>query len=554
MNKRRRFINEDAKTDDDFKRAISKRSQADDLDDAAAPEDDDWDQCVQISSEGGDDVFAQTYDAKADPELKEASAKKAYMGQQLNENFQFMKWLKNEVTQAGGWENLDVNKLIADLPDEAPDKMFSPRWMANDLPIDLPKFGYDVPKDYFINQVRGANAAANTTAANKPKVELGDDAKAILAAFKDYEDKEQSIAEAVNDKYDSIYYAVLSAARCKSLKRHVLLYGGAGCGKTFMIMQALRKTFGDDLTGTNDKGYTCIRNNGSVGTSKTAIIAFFYKLRYHKIIFLDDCDGFLEIKDQDIQNMLKGMLDPDNTEKDPIAITVPATVVPGVNKLLGLGGGKQEESRNFKSIYGELYNDKPLYESDDDDDIRFDDDDDTDIPFDDEEPSEDMIGDDEPLSTRNFFFHSALIIASNLERKDLNSAVLSRCESIELNLTTPEFLYRLKTILPNLKTNDDLDLDPKVQSYLYGRAYKELAAAIELSENGEEVFGKPIRIARHLEFRIVPELAGKLQRCMDMYIDRNGIDGPVEEVYPKVAAKVQATFWKRYMLPTLATA
>lgn len=544
MNKKRRFINEGAKVEffDDH---------------TSDTEDNDWDQCVRISSEGGDDVFAQTYDAKADPELKEASAKKAYMGQQLNENFQFMKWLKNEVAQAGGWENLDVNKLIADLPDEAPDKMFSPRWMANDLPIDLPKFGYDVPKNYFIDQVRGANASASATATNKPKVDLGDDAKAILSAFKDYEEKEQSIADAVNDKYDSIYYAVLSAARCKSLKRHVLLYGGAGCGKTFMIMQALRKTFGNDLSGTNDKGYTCIRNNGSVGTSKTAIIAFFYKLRYHKIIFLDDCDGFLEIKDQDIQNMLKGMLDPDNTEKDPIAITVPATVVPGVNKLLGLGGGKQEESRNFRSIYGELYNNKPLYEADEEydfSDLPTDDNSDTDIPFDDEVPSEDTIGDDEPLSTRNFFFHSALIIASNLERKDLNSAVLSRCESIELNLTTPEFLYRLKTILPNLKTNDDLDLDPKVQSYLYGRAYKELAAAIELSENGEEVFGKPIRIARHLEFRIVPELAGKLQRCMDMYIDRNNIDGPVEEVYPKVAAKVQATFWKRYMLPTLATA
>lgn len=473
----------------------------------------------------------------------------------MNEkNFQQKKWFKSEIDKAGGWENLDVNQIVASLPEEAPDWMFSAKWEANHLPEILRGLGYDVPEDYFKHQVTAGGTKASEEP-KKPSVELGSDAQAILAAFRDATSKEQSIADSVNDKYDSIYYAVLSAANCKSLKRHVLLYGGAGCGKSFMITKALKKVFGEDLQGQNSKGYTALRNNGSIGTSKTSIIAFFYKLRYHKIIFLDDCDGFLMIKDQDIQNMLKGMLDPDNTESDPIKIRIPATVVAGVNKALGLSESQKESKLSkFSTIYGGLYNNKPLYEADYDDedsDIPFSDDEDTDIPLDDDES---FVGDeDEGISSDGFEFHSSLIIASNLERKDLNAAVLSRCESIELNLTTAEFLYRLKTILPNLKTNSDLDLDPKTQSYLYGRAYKELAAAIEIAENGEQVFGKPVQINRHLEFRIVPELAGKLQRCMDMYIDRNGIDGAPEEVYPKVAQAVQSTFWRRYLIPTLAT-
>ena len=73
---------------------------------------------------------------------------------------------------------------------------------------------------------------------------------------------------------------------------------------------------------------TVVKESGSIGSSFTPLLLFFYKNRHNKLILLDDCDGFVVSTNKDIQNFLKALVGPQ------LPISVSPTTLDNANNSL----------------------------------------------------------------------------------------------------------------------------------------------------------------------------------------------------------------------------
>lgn len=359
---------------------------------------------------------------------------------------------------------------------------------------------------------------------------------------------------------------------------------------TFSVKEAMKYDFPKGPLAR--KGYTIEFNAGDIGKAASAIVAFFYKNREKKVIILDDCDSFVLSKDQAIQNLLKGMLDLDNTEKNPKMITVAPQIRKLASKIIAADNKALEEGveveinqnalregRLAVSVNGEeVYNEEAsaeelaqfklveaapakkairehtdysglglLYESEDDDEWE-------DMSEDDAEVAAqfaELDNEDPEQIPPKWRFASRLIMISNLKKTDLNDAVLSRTLSYELRLTQEEFMARLAQILPHMLTDVETEDSAEVVQYAKEAAYAYLLAAVELANKGGSVGGKQVRIVGKLQFRIIAELAGKWMQRADDYAMKNNIDVSDRLAMDRINNAIKKKFFMYDVMPSL---
>ena len=347
------------------------------------------------------------------------------------------------------------------------------------------------------------------------------------------------------------------------------------------------------------KGYSIEWNSGDIGKAASNMVSFFYKNRQNKIIVLDDCDSFVLAKDQAIQNLLKGMLDLDNTEKNPKYITTPASIRALASKILANEAKSQREGveisidqhalregRLVMSVEGEevlneaiepeelkkfkIAENKAVRESrkfDEDSYFGFglmnesvdDDDDNWDGELSDEDlelaeqlnQAEENDFEDDTEIPAKWRFTSRLIMISNLKKSDLNDAVLSRTLSYELTLTQDEFLARLSEILPNLLTDVETESSHQVVDYAKKVAFANLVAAVDIANHGGAVRGKRVVIDQKLQFRIIAELAGKWMQRADDYAEKNNISGTDRLTLDRINNDIKMNFFIFDVIPSL---
>lgn len=357
---------------------------------------------------------------------------------------------------------------------------------------------------------------------------------------------------------------------------------------TYSVKQAMKNEF--PKGGLARRGYTVQFDSGDVGRSPSAIVAYFYKHRENKVIVLDDCDGFILAKDQSVQNLLKAMLDLDNTEANPKYITVSASIRKLSGKLLAMGEkvieinpNKLREnilsvSVNGKKVVEEEISDeekklftKPLREAkkskatyDDyfglgllNEVMSFEDDypigelspEDLEEEATYEEATSD--GNDDSYIPEKWRFTSRMIMISNLRKADVNEAVLTRTDSYELVLTREEFIARVGEILPNLLSDLETETSKFMIEYAKKAAYAYLCAAVELDAKGQSVNGVRVKITAPLQFRLIAELAGKWLQRADSYAMQHGIEPKDERTLNMINNAIKIPFFIRGVIPTL---
>lgn len=153
---------------------------------------------------------------------------------------------------------------------------------------------------------------------------LSDSAKRLMAKYEDAETSALSVEDTVESKYDFVYETVRKILTGQSFKKHAFICGDAGVGKSYSVNKCIEDNW--DTSPLKKSGFTLTTSKGSIGTSLSSIVAYFYQHKDKEIIILDDADGFLKTGGIDVMNMLKGMLDSDNTMAHPTPIMTPPTI------------------------------------------------------------------------------------------------------------------------------------------------------------------------------------------------------------------------------------
>jgi hypothetical protein len=282
-------------------------------------------------------------------------------------------------------------------------------------------------------------------------------------------------------------------------------------------------------------------NNGSVGTSKTSTISFLFKHRDHELIVLDDCDSFLISDDMEVKNVLKAAFTMGKEGGHVTTGSMSIRVRVG-NELANQGYyieqenlGKMNDSLTTSTI-GKALNhfledknldieeDEHFTESDDDLDDMYDEDEDN---YDDDNEDDDggkkgkkgssKAPKIEQLLPEHWTFTSKMICVTNLNLSDIDPALLSRSNTVEIQLTDEEFIYKLKEI-KEILGNKETPLPLKEFQYYKEIAYEVLLIALEAAHQNLSIKGiGPIVIRVPLEFRILTFLTDNLIAIMDEY-------------------------------------
>ena len=390
--------------------------------------------------------------------------------------------------------------------------------------------------------------------------------KALVSA----NNKTDSVAQSVEDKYDGLYETARNVASGASLNPHAFICGEAGVGKSTTVEYGIEKGLSEWTPNKKHKNKpTLVSRSGSVGTAFTDLLIFFFKNRHEKLILLDDCDGFLVGPSQDINNFMKVLL---NSSLKPIS--TPGTIRRNANRQLEkenesirnkgikvdtsrllegkccIRSGDEsfefdvslEEAAKIKSVFGfqkKLFEKKvytPLNQIDKYVETKlglFNED----VLTDEEEQkledieniAKDMGLDNEELDTAeqipdDWVFDSNLILISNLYISDIDEAVISRCDTYQLNLTVPEFFCRAEQILDELKVGEYSSTDPNVIRWAKREAFAWLKVVVLGSSEFKNVY-VPVNV--HLDFRFVGNkvtnkfLSRAIRFCRDNNIDLN---------------------------------
>lgn len=330
-----------------------------------------------------------------------------------------------------------------------------------------------------------------------------------------------------------------------------------------------------------------VARSGSVGTSFTDLLIFFFQNRHEKLILLDDADGFLVGTSQDIANFMKVLL---NSTLKPIAS--PNQVRKNANRDLakenesiGHVGIKVDTSKllegkcsvvcgnenfefdiniqeaaklkhtfGFKKRLTENKEYTPLNQIDKyiekdlgllaESELTDDEKEKLEAM---EQAAEDMGLSNEELDTENqipdtWIFDSNLILISNLYVSDVDEAVISRCDTYQLNLTVPEFFCRAEQILDELKVGEYSSTNPEVIKWAKRESFAILKIAVLGSKGFKNTF---IPVNVHLDFRFVGnKVANKFLSWALRYQRENNIDLDNPQNWPKIEAGVRDGFMR----------
>lgn len=428
--------------------------------------------------------------------------------------------------------------------------------------------------------------------------------KQMRKAVDNFDSKELTIEERVKEYFQKLYDTVERVASGRALKRHAFIYGDAGIGKTHTVGKAAKA--GLEKWAGSGKKPSLVTYYGSIGKSLTPLLIFFFQNSKNRVIILDDADGFVKNDDDDVQNFLKAMLDPENHK-----VTTPPTVRKSANKLykdeiaeskklMSVDTSKLDENTVIVTVGDRIFEytvadeqDKAqlrenfpahkvtkeekevitslresrranntikynkfgklvtIKESDifDDMDLSSIDDDPyaaklAEVPADDDL---DPIPEEIPTS---WYFTSSLVMVSNLNSSDLNDAIKSRCDCRGISLTPDEFMVRAEMILPEFQIGKGSATDPQLINWAKFESFAILKACFEdLKFKNSKI---KMVIGINLELRIIPTLAGLLLARYDRWHEANNMQGDTPDVLQKFEKEQAAAYIKFDLLPVMA--
>jgi len=353
-------------------------------------------------------------------------------------------------------------------------------------------------------------------------------------------------------------------------KWHALAAGDPGCGKTYEVTHVASEAIKRSPTKAK-----LVYESGDMGAAISNLVAFFYANNANKVIILDDNDSMLRSNDIKINNFFKGLLDPGAASSKPvdyplsvrkiatarskeieddllldiedlrqklrkrevrvIDIDVPRLKegilrvsidgVDCINDPISLQEANnlyykikplREQERKSVSI-GKSYI-KKMYEKKDeteeeDEQLTVDEDAIKDFMegYSDKPEPEFKGEDDEDLIPRRFLFNSKVIFVSNMKSRDVNSAILDRCESVEISLTLSEFMDRLAKIMHGLGNKESriYKENPEIVEWAKKCCFTALKGVVAAFEQGAPLFGGKVIFRRKLTFRGFSEFVGK---------------------------------------------
>jgi len=210
------------------------------------------------------------------------------------------------------------------------------------------------------------------------------------------------------------------------MQKSLIITGMAGIGKTYNVIQRLKKKFGSE-------GGNWVLRSGK--TSPYGFYQFVYANR-NKIIVLDDMDSAL--KDKDIGGVLKSLLD--TTQNN----------VSWISSLTQNLDNMNDEQRKAYEIELKQQLSSPGGEF------------------------------DQKLKLPNKFeFTGSIVFISNLYKSDMDSALLSRSMYIDITLTAKDIFKRMETILPNIMPEVKIGIKKEVLNFLK-KSQKEIKKTINM--------------------------------------------------------------------------
>ena len=418
--------------------------------------------------------------------------------------------------------------------------------MKNDLMNNLPNVDSEIidsddAKIYNKSFIDAYNGKLNSTSYRESLVDdLVDDLK---NSKKVNTNNLLSAEESADSKYNVVYNLASQIFQGRGIKHFAFICGDPGVGKSYSVKEAMKNEFPKGKLAA--VGYKTWWDKGDIGKAISSVLAYFYKHREKQVLVLDDCDGFLTNKDPSVQNILKGLLELDNTDKNPAFITSAASIRNKANSDLQKAADADAKAKLNKTAEGwEFVIDKQaLKEAFDFSKLtsKYNGDDDNSTRIEDEEEDAKFV-DSIPERWR---FTSRIIFISNLRQKDLNSAIDTRTTVYELALTKDEFLARLLKILPNMLKDVESSNSLDEINYAKNIAYAYITAAVELDKQGL------IKISRPLEFRLISEFAGRWLLYHDLWCQQNNFKPQSDEDRNTVNNNIKFSFFKNEVVPYL---
>lgn len=346
-----------------------------------------------------------------------------------------------------------------------------------------------------------AVASEFATSVVDPDYKPSENLQSLLDVCHANEDFVETAATTVADKYETIELLLRRVVRGKSAKRYYILAGDAGIGKTYIVSKLLKE---EGIVEDIDS----ITYTGSIGRSPSAIATFLWLHRNDEILVLDDCDSFLRKGgNPDVCNILKGCMEAGTGYKVGISRTIAARVQKLLNESLKRkqSGKTVLSEKARKLLEGELT-------AEEEEDLVYD-------------TQVDIEEDDLEVPT-SWVFNARMIIISNLHESQIEEPIWSRCDHYDLHLTQEEYLVRLAMIIDGMNIGQSEGLcTPEEAKEAKALVLSVIQSVIEAGTHGVKVFGKTIRLADHLEFRLVKDLANMWLAMLDRELETNpGID------------------------------
>lgn len=411
----------------------------------------------------------------------------------------------------------------------------------------------------------------------------------IFNVMSSINNRTKSVEESVADKYEEVYDAVYVIASEKSVNRHAIICGEAGCGKTTTVNRAIKD--GQEVWTPNRRHTTLptvVKESGSIGSSFTPLLLFFYKNRHNKLILLDDCDGFVVSTNKDIQNFLKALVGPQ------LPISVSPTILDNANNSLkkefsdrkkesiievntdrlaegicnvtandenfdfnvsfeeavelgkAFGYNKLNETNKPRKLinrFGEYGNIQAIREvqtlNQRADDLEKA----ISKGFERSDMQEDILMSDgeavEYAIQNKWEFDSSIIFVTNLALSEVDQAVLSRCEKSELRLTMLEYLCRAEQILGDMKIGIE---SSNAQEVVEWCKYEAFALFKILLLGTTKYKNWAVNIKAHLDFRLLNVITNKFLIRVNKLWAKEGIDPTVPTNRPIIEDKVRGKF------------
>lgn len=304
---------------------------------------------------------------------------------------------------------------------------------------------------------------ATATSALPPPIKMGLQASELESEFGDMlapiakAAPEQLSAEmTVDEKYNQLLSKIYDWAttpmepferevskKTKGSKRHMMICGSAGVGKTFSVKEAVLQAVKEGI----DFKTQYVR--GTIGKSISNVMAFLYRFRQGYLIIFDDCDDFL---DSDLGNVMKGVFELDAPSTNTGSVGVRKMAAKNVLDLEDQPLEEQTAIRKF--LQGnDFMAYREAFEGDDDDDVL-------------ERDGMADTGEEataEELLPARINFQSRILFVSNKKRDHIDAAVRSRLSVVELYLSAIEIIGRIREIFPQLLKNETTIPKPRLE-------------------------------------------------------------------------------------------